>query len=86
MYDHHDDNHDVCDDDDDDNDDDDGYVHDSYVLQMREAEQRLTEEQETMLGLQVEPNKSSQFFLAIRISKAIFGGYVILVDIGLKHG
>ena len=24
---------------------------------MREAEQRLTEEQETMLGLQVEPNK-----------------------------
>ena len=37
---------------------DDSYAHDISFLQMREAEQRLTEEQETMLGLQVEPNKS----------------------------
>ena len=74
MYDHHDDNHNLYDDDDDDH----SCVHDIGFLQMREAEQRLTEEQETMLGLQVEPNKvfwQSEFLRPFLGGLLHFGGY-----------
>ena len=53
---------------------------DIRFLQMREAEQRLTEEQETMLGLQQVKINESPLFLPTRTSKAIFWGFAILVE------